>query len=257
MSLVYEYGIIGLPLAHSRSPQYFKEKFAEEKLNGYSYSAFPLSEISAIEELITSHPNLYGLNVTSPYKQKVIPYLDELDSIAAQVGAVNVIKIERFGGRVKKTGYNSDVFALCRILKEMKAERFDKTLIFGSGGAARAVCYALQQLSLPYTIVSRTPQVGEWHYRDITPAVLSEHHLLINATPLGMPPFEQEKPNIAYEGIGKAHFLFDMIYHPKETLFLKEGSRRGATTLNGEKMFLYQAERSWDILRFQRGCFLC
>jgi shikimate dehydrogenase len=247
MSSVHEYGIIGLPLTHSRSPQYFNEKFAKEKLKGYSYSAFPLSEIPQLENLLALHPNLYGLNVTSPCKQKVIPYLDELDPVATQVGAVNVIKIERIEGRVKKTGYNSDVSALYRIFKEIQADRFDKALIFGSGGAAKAACYALQQLSLSYAIVSRTPKIGEWHYRDITPALLSEYHLLVNATPLGMSPFEHAMPDIACEGIGKTHFLFDMIYHPEETLFLQEGKRRGATTLNGEKMFLYQAEKSWEI----------
>jgi Shikimate 5-dehydrogenase len=242
-----EFGIIGNPLSHSVSPEFFTKKFEALSLVHHYYHAFPLENIFRLHHLLKQHPFLYGLNVTSPYKQEVIPHLHRLDETAEITQAVNVIKIVHEGDTTELIGYNTDVEAFSLSLIEEWGSEFDRALIFGSGGAAAAAAFALQKLGIPYFIVSRNKKENGLTYEELTPALIASHSLLINATSVGMYPNQHEKLPIPYEAIQPYHYLHDMIYNPKETLFLSEGEKRGAKIQNGEKMFAIQAEKSWEI----------
>lgn len=243
------FGLIGYPLTHSFSKKYFSEKFASEGIPDCTYELFPLEDISQIRKLLKTR-NLVGLNVTIPYKVGVIPYIDELDdTTSSRIGAVNTIRIYPDGST---KGFNTDYYGFKSSLEEWIDHRGDscsdlKALVLGSGGASKAVMTALDDLGTPFRIVSRQSGDGALSYRDLDGEIMNDYRLIINTTPLGMSPHVDAAPEIPYELIGPAHYLYDLVYNPAETLFLKNGSRRGAATLNGLKMLYLQAEKSWSI----------
>jgi shikimate dehydrogenase len=239
-----EYGLIGFPLSHSFSQKYFTQKFAAAGITDCSYELFELSNIDQLPSLIQSRSNLIGLNVTIPYKQAVIPFLDELEPVAARIGAVNVIKLER--GRL--VGFNSDYQGFLQSLQHFYPDHTPaQALVLGTGGASKAVMAALDYLHIPYKMVSRTPDTGQLSYEQITPVLLSTSPLIINTTPLGTYPNVDSCPPILYEVLTEQHFLYDLVYNPAETIFLKRGKEAGAKIKNGYEMLCLQAEVAWQI----------
>jgi len=237
------YGIIGYPLSHSFSPAYFNAKFAKQGIDAH-YAPFPLSAISEFKTLLQQHPNLAGLSVTIPYKESIIPYLDELDATAREIGAVNCITIKN--GKTK--GCNTDVIGFRQSLEPILHQNTStRALILGTGGSSKAVAYALSNNGIPYNKVSRTKTETGLTYGDITPEIIASHKLIVNTTPLGMFPIVDALPPLPYDRIGPDHILFDLIYNPAETLFLRCGRKEGATTKNGSEMLHLQAEASWQI----------
>ncbi len=242
------FGLIGYPLGHSFSAAYFAGKFATEGISGCSYENFQVREISGIRELISSNRDLCGLNVTIPHKRSIIEYLDYIDPVAAKIGSVNVLKISSAGRDIFISGYNSDVTGIRSSLEELcRGGMPGKALILGSGGSSGAVGYTLSELGIDFLVVSRNPVSGQISYSDITPQLLDDHKLIINTTPLGMFPDVDTMPPVNYAGLSGKHFLFDLVYNPERTLFLRKGEERGCTVLNGLKMLHVQAERSWEI----------
>lgn len=239
------FGLIGFPLSHSFSRKYFSEKFAREGISDCHYELFPIESIERLPALLEFYPNLQGLNVTIPYKQQVIPFLDTLDESAAAVGAVNVIKFSD----QKLCGYNSDVFgfesSLHTFLEENHANP-ERALVLGSGGAARAVCFVLEKLNIPSRIVSRQPQEGQLSYDEVN-ARIEDFPLIINTTPLGMAPKLDAYPDLAYEQMPKGHLLYDLVYNPETTEFMKRGLAQGLPVKNGLEMLYGQAEKAWEI----------
>ena len=236
------FGLIGYPLGHSFSRQYFSEKFKNEKLEDHVYENFELKSIDEFPGLINSHPDLQGLNVTIPYKEQVIPFLDELDETAARVGAVNVIHI-RNG---KTQGYNSDLYGFRESLLPVLSEIPSKALVLGTGGASKAVRVALTELGIQPVLVSRNPGSEQISYEDLK-GQLHLYGLIVNTTPLGTFPKVDNAPAIPYEEIVNAHCLFDLVYNPELSLFLQKGWEMGATVKNGLEMLELQADRSWEI----------
>jgi shikimate dehydrogenase len=240
-----QYGLIGYPLTHSFSGKYFAEKFENEKLSDHRYDLFPLKTLVEFPDLIASHKDLCGLNVTIPYKEQIIPYLDSLSETAARIGAVNTISI-RNG---KLLGDNTDAYGFEQSLKNwLQSTALPLgALVLGTGGAAKAVQFALQNLAIPYLLVSRNQDKGDCTYKDIDESMLAQYPLIINTTPLGTFPKTEEAPPIPYTILQKGNKLYDLVYNPGKTLFLKRGSDRGCATLNGLNMLILQAERSWKI----------
>jgi len=239
-----EYALIGFPLTHSFSEKYFTDKFAAENIADSVYKLYELPDIAAFPDLLKAHPQLKGLNVTIPYKESVIAYLDELDEAAAQIGAVNVIKFTH--GKTK--GFNSDYSGFMQSLQHFYRDYSQaRALVFGAGGAAKAVFAALKHLNIPYQLVTRHRQPEQLHYDDITPAIIASHSLLINTTPLGTYPQVETCVPIPYGAITENHYLYDLVYNPAETLFLKNGRENGAKTKNGYEMLCRQAEVAWQI----------
>lgn len=239
-----EYGLIGRYISHSFSADIFNRKFAREGIDG-RYSLFDLDDISKLPQLLTTIPNLKGLNVTSPYKRDVIPYLDYISEEAEALQAVNVIKIETLHDGTKRLkGFNTDCEGFRATLKELPA--FSNALIFGTGGAASAVGLALEKQDVSFQYVSRNPKLGELDYHEVS-LLLPDFRLIINATPLGMAPKVETYLPIDYDKIGASHICYDLIYNPPETMFLKMASAKGARTINGFQMLLNQASLSWDI----------
>lgn len=239
-----QYGLIGYPLTHSFSKKYFAEKFLREQISNCSYENFPLASIEEFPLLIKSHPELLGLNVTIPYKESVIPFLGELNETAREIGAVNTIKIK--GGKL--SGFNTDVFGFMQSLMKVIEPNHTQALILGTGGSSKAVAFGLKKMGIAFHFVSRIPESEhEWNYSDLNEMLLSQHKLIINTTPLGMFPETEVCPPIPYEYITASHLLFDLIYNPGETLFLKKGKAQQAKTKNGLEMLQLQAERSWEI----------
>lgn len=236
------FGLIGFPLTHSFSVKYFAEKFSREGIPDCVYENF---QIESIEELSTLLKNkeLAGLNVTIPYKESVIEYLDELDPTAEAIGAVNCIKFT--DGKLK--GYNTDVFGFQESLKKYLGGSNPKALILGTGGSSKAVSYALDQLQIPYQFVSRRKKAEWLTYHDLTADIVSAHKLIINTTPIGMFPLAEAKPELPYEHLTPAHYLYDLIYNPEETAFLHEGALHGSHTKNGLEMLYLQAEKNWEL----------
>ncbi|HWB62877.1 MAG TPA: hypothetical protein VG603_05145 [Chitinophagales bacterium] len=237
-----QYGLIGYPLTHSFSKKYFEEKFTRENISGSSYGLFPISDIHQFPQLLNNNPGLCGLNVTIPYKEAVIPYLNEMDTAAIETGAVNCIKIN--GGRLK--GYNTDIYGFEISLKHFLAHKPEQAFVLGSGGSAKAIVYVLKKLSLPYVQVSRQRVLGFLSYSQIE-SYLQPSNLFINCTPLGMFPEVNACPGIPYQKLSKSDYLFDLVYNPVQTLFLKKGAEMGANIKNGEEMLAVQAEKSWEI----------
>ena len=233
------FGLIGKSLTHSLSQQYFTQKFIQEKVEDVEYQLFSLTNIKEIKALLKL-PSLCGFNVTIPYKTEIISYLDELDTVAQEVGAVNcVVKHNN-----KWIGYNTDVIGFEKTLQEIEAQNF--ALVLGSGGAAKAVCYVLKQKNIPFQIVSRKKTAETITYQDITETLMRQISIIINTTPLGMFPNIEEMPQIPYTAVNSNHILIDLIYNPEETLFLKEGKQRGALVVNGLTMFKTQAQANYD-----------
>lgn len=241
-----EYGLIGRTLTHSFSPTYFQRKFEHLGLNDCTYEAFELAEIRELPALLDARPQLRGLNVTIPYKEQVIPYLDELASSAARVGAVNTIE---FGPEGRLIGHNTDYAGFRDSLRPFYTLRGEAAgaLVLGTGGAAKAVEVALRELDIRYWLVSRDPLSRGLTYADLTPALLAEHTLIINTTPLGTYPQVDACPPIPYELLTPRHHLFDLVYNPRETEFLRRGKAQGARTQNGFEMLCLQAEAAWAI----------
>ena len=236
-------GLIGKSLSHSFSKNYFEEKFHREQISDVSYSLFELADIEHLTDFIRQHPDLVGFNVTIPYKQAIIPYLDELSEEAEAVHAVNAVLIKRIGNQISTKGFNTDIFGFQKSLERMSLP--NRALVLGTGGAAAAVTYVLEQQGCACTAVSRNPERG-LPYSALTPDIIAHHKLIVNCTPLGTYPNINEKPDIPYEGISGEHFLYDLVYNPSETAFLREGSLRGAKTMNGMVMLHAQAEAAWS-----------
>ncbi len=239
-----KFGLIGYPLGHSFSKKYFTEKFADEFINDTVYENFELPQIDGLKKVIAENPELRGLNVTIPYKEAVIRYLDELSDDALEIGAVNTIKIS--SGKLK--GFNTDYIGFMRSLIPLLKPTHKKALILGTGGSSLAVKYALEKIGLEYLLVSRNPfEENEISYDSITEEILQEHTLLVNTTPVGMFPDVSKAPEIPYQFLNEQHLLFDLIYNPEETLFLQKGKEQGAMIKNGSEMLALQAEEAWKI----------
>ena len=240
-----KYGIIGYPLGHSFSPGFFNEKFRNEGIDAV-YERYELSQIDLLPEIIASNPELCGLNVTIPYKQQIMQYLDELSEEAREIGAVNVVKVTHNGKNVHLKGFNSDVIGFSRSIEPLLEKHHKKALILGTGGAAQAIDYGLKQLGLETIKVSRYERPDTIQYDKITPGVIKEYKVIINCTPIGMYPNTEECPNLPYEAMDSQHLLYDLIYNPDTTLFMKKGMERGAVVKNGLEMLLLQAYASWE-----------
>lgn len=241
-----KFGIIGFPLGHSFSPGYFNEKFQTEGIDAV-YEKYEISSILQFPEIISSNPEIAGLNVTIPYKEKVMQYLDYVSPEARAIGAVNVIKAEHSGKNVVLKGYNSDVIGFSRSIEPFLEPHHKKALVLGTGGASKAVVYALRELGLETLLVSRSKKDSTIQYEDITPALVAEYEVIVNCTPCGMAPHFDECPSIPYEALSGNNLLFDLIYNPDETLFLRKGKEHGAAVKNGLEMLLLQAEAGWEI----------
>lgn len=241
-----QYGIIGYPLGHSYSASYFSEKFKNEGINA-TYEKFEIEKIEKISEVITSHTNLRGFNVTSPYKEKIIEYLDELSPELRKIGACNVVKVTYKGVTPFLTGYNTDYLAFKQSIAPMLEKHHKGALILGTGGAAKAVNLALTELGLKTSFVSRFDRPGTVNYKHLHADDLKEFNVIINATPCGMFPNTTECPNIPYEGIDNHTLMYDLTYNPEKTLFLHKGEQRGAVVKNGLEMWLLQAHATWAV----------
>jgi len=236
------FGLIGYPLTHSFSPAYFQKKFADEGVDAV-YDLYPLSDINEVTALLRDVKELRGLNVTIPYKETVMPFLDEVDAVAATIGAVNSIDI-RDG---KTRGHNTDVIGFRESLQPLLAPHHTHALILGTGGASKAVKYVLEQMGIAYKMVSRNKGKGQLTYEDITEDTIAEHTLIINTTPVGMSPDINALPPLPYNVLTPHHLLYDLIYNPAETQFLAQGKQHGAITQNGLEMLQLQADAAWGI----------
>ncbi len=242
-----KYGLIGYPLTHSFSKRYFTEKFEVENIDS-TYENFEIDSISWFPEIIRNNPDLAGINVTIPYKEQVIPYLDQLNESAKEIGAVNTIKVIRSKTGVYLKGFNTDTFGFETSLKTMLKEHHKKALILGTGGASKALKYVLTKLGIEYLSASiEELKENEIRYSDIDENMISERLLIINATPLGTYPKVDTFPPIPYEFITKHHLLFDLVYNPEVTVFLQRGLEKGAAIKNGYEMLLLQAIKSYEI----------
>ncbi len=255
------YALIGYPLSHSFSKKYFEQKFQDLKITDAEYKLLPIEHINTLPQLLHDHPNLCGINVTIPHKIGVLKYLDWINPDAKEIGAVNCIRVSNespvmaaFNGEVgiaghdfRLEGFNTDIYGFETSLKPLLNDEHQKALILGDGGAAKAVKYVLGQLGINYKIVTRKHTADSILFADLTEAIISSHKLIINTTPLGTAPRVDECPPIPYAAITNGHLLYDLIYNPEVTLFLKKGLEQGATIKNGYEMLVLQAERSWEI----------
>lgn len=239
------YGLLGRTLNYSFSKNYFAEKFKTLGITDAVYQNFELKTIAEFPLLLTEHRDLKGLNVTIPYKEEVLPFLTEKNDVVEAIGACNTIKID--GENL--CGYNTDVVGFRKALEPLLKAQHKKALVLGTGGASKAICYVLNGLSIEPLLVSRKKEENECGYEDLGEELLSTHHLIINTTPLGTYPNVNEDPPVPYEFITPKHFLFDLVYNPPKTKFLREGEKRGAQISNGSQMLVEQAEESWRIWR--------
>ena len=240
-----KYGLIGYPLGHSFSIGYFNERFENENIDA-KYINFEIPSIDDLPEVLASNPQLKGLNVTIPYKEKVIPFLDSVSPEARAIGAVNVIRVTHKGNDVILKGFNSDVIGFTKSIEPMLEKCHKKALILGTGGASKAVNYGLKSLGLETVFVSRYERPGTIQYESITPDVVKEYNVIVNCTPLGMYPHSDECPKLPYEALDSHNILYDLIYNPDQTLFMKKGLAHGAQVKNGLEMLLLQAFASWE-----------
>ena len=236
-------GLIGFPVNHSKSPEYFLNKLKELGKDEHSYAAFELEEIKDFHEFLTKNPDLVGLNVTIPHKETIIPFLDHIDREAKEIGAVNtLVKTEK--GWV---GYNTDCWGFRRSLQPFLKGRHERALILGTGGASKAVDHALRGLGVSTTIVGRTSAKGDICYSDLTKEAMSHHLLIVNCTPLGTWPNTESCVDIPFEGLTEGHLIVDLVYNPEITTFMKKASPSGATVMNGKDMLRLQADKSLGI----------
>jgi len=240
-----QFGLIGFPLGHSFSKKFFTEKFERENIDA-RYDLYELQDISEFVAL-KDKPELSGLNVTIPYKEQVMPFLNELDETAAKIGAVNVIKFIRSQGKLVLKGYNSDAIGFENSLKPFIQPYHKKALILGTGGASKAIDYTLRKLGIETTYVSRTAKPDILTYSQLTAEIMADYTVIVNASPVGTFPHSDECPDIPYQFLTDKHLLFDVVYNPAETLFLKKGKEQGAQGLNGEAMLIGQAVAAWEI----------
>jgi len=243
------YGLIGYRLGYSFSKGFFTEKFEKENLQEHEYVNFELDTIDEFPGIFEKNDHIAGLNCTIPYKQQIMPFLDEIDEEAATVGAINTVKIIRSEDGVKLKGFNTDIYGFENSLKPMLSEKHKKALILGTGGASKAIKYILKKLGLSYVSASieETLNEGEIRYEDINEDLLKEYLVVINATPLGTFPKVENCANIPYEFLTSDHVLFDLVYNPEETLFMKKGKAQGAAVKNGLEMLHLQAIKAWEI----------
>lgn len=237
------FGLVGRNIAYSFSKGYFTRKFADLGLQDHSYENFDLQHIDEFQKLVQKNKDLKGLNVTIPYKEMIIPYLDQLSRRAKQIGAVNTIKCTKEGLK----GYNTDVYGFQKSIEPLLKKNHKKALILGTGGASKAIAFVFHELGIRYKFVSRNPIENQFGYQDLNKNILSEYAILVNCTPLGTHPNIGDKPAVPYRSLTPEHLLFDLIYNPEKTAFLKEGETRGATICNGYQMLVLQAEKAWDI----------
>lgn len=241
------FGLIGYPLTHSFSQKYFSKKFEDEGIDA-RYLNFPLNNIGELKGLLEQHPYLAGLNITIPYKEQVLPFLDELDTEAGHIGAVNVIKITWNQGKAHLKGYNSDLKGFSESLAPLLKDHHRKALILGTGGASKAVAHGLLKAGILYRFVSRSPKgPAQVSYEALSPEILSEYKVIVNTSPLGMSPNTDQCPLLPYEALGADHLCYDLIYNPETTLFLQKAAEQGAVIKNGLDMLHLQAEAAWRI----------
>lgn len=239
------FGLIGYPLSHSFSKKYFTEKFKKDKLE-HSYELFPLESIKEFPTLLKSHTDLTGLNVTIPYKEDVMAYLDDLSDEAKQAGAVNTIKISEG----KLTGYNTDIYGFRNSIKPFLEPQHQKALILGTGGASKAISYAFKELGIDFHFVTRSKKdkpSNVFTWEELNENIIRHFLLIVNTTPLGMYPDVEGYPEMPYEALTTSHFMYDLVYNPDETVFLRKGKDKGSKTMNGLDMLKLQAERAWEI----------
>ena len=238
-------GLLGKDISYSFSRTYFKKKFENENIKNTSYENFDIDNIDLFPSIIKNTKGLKGLNVTIPYKEQVIPFLDKVNKKAKAIGAVNTIRITKTG---KLVGYNTDCYGFKKTLKPFIKSHHKKALILGTGGASKAIAYTLDEMGITYQYVSRKLSDGVgFSYKTLTEDDISDNQIIINATPLGTFPNIEDCPNIPYHAINEKHILFDLIYNPEETKFLKLGNKNRATTINGFLMLEFQAEKAWSI----------
>lgn len=242
-----KFGLIGYPLGHSFSKSYFTEKFKREHLDDCSYELYPIESIEKLPSLLEHETSLSGLNVTIPYKSAVIGFLESISDEAAAIGAVNVIKIRHDEGRLSLSGYNSDVTGFHDSLVPFLKNKRGNAIVLGTGGSSKAVRFVLKKIGMKVTIVSRNSDKGVITYRDLDNDLIRRSILIVNSTPLGMFPDINSKPPIEYNALTKDHILYDLVYNPEMTSFLKEGEKRGCSLINGMEMLRIQAEKSWEI----------
>jgi len=241
-----QFGLIGYPLGHSFSASFFAKKFREEKIDA-EYRNFPLETIQEFKDLVKQEKDLAGLNVTVPYKQEIIPYLDSLSPTAAAIRAVNTISFKRSTGRIELLGDNTDVIGFRRSLEQYLEAHHTSALVLGTGGSSNAVLHVLEHLDIPYTRVSRSAGDKRITYGELNEDLVNKTTLIVNTTPLGMHPRVETFPQIPYEALSPNHLLFDLVYNPAKTGFLLRGEEHGASIVNGHDMLIYQAEASWEI----------
>ena len=237
------YGLIGKDISYSFSRGYFKKKFEDMGLDHCTYQNFDLQAISEFPTIFKNTENVQGLNITIPYKEEVMAFLDDIDIAAKKIGAVNTIKFTKNG----LIGFNTDAYGFQKSLEPHLKEHHRKALILGTGGASKAVAFVLEELGITLSFVSRSGKNNGFTYHDLTNDIIAKHTLIINCSPVGTFPKIEEKPAIPYSKIGKEHLLFDLIYNPEETAFLSAGKANGATICNGHRMLEFQAEKSWEI----------
>ena len=242
-----KYGLLGTVLGHSFSKNYFNQKFQAENIDA-EYINFEIPTIKDLKYVLNDNPDLQGLNVTIPYKEQIIPFLDDMDEDAKMIGAVNVVKFTKgFLGRKRLVGYNSDILGFRQSIEPLLNETHHKALILGTGGASKAVFLGLKQLGIGCTLVSRTPKKSCITYEEISAKIMKQYTVIVNTTPLGMSPNIKDCPPIPYELITPQHLLYDLLYNPDETLFMKKGKEQGAVVKNGLEMLLLQAFASYEI----------
>ncbi|MDP5062051.1 MAG: shikimate dehydrogenase [Maribacter sp.] len=237
------YGLIGKDISYSFSRGYFKKKFEDMGLDNCSYQNFDLQAISEFPTIFKNTKNVQGLNITIPYKEEVMAFLDDIDIAAKKIGAVNTIKFSKNG----LIGFNTDAYGFQKSLEPHLKKHHKKALILGTGGASKAVAFILEELGVTFSFVSRSGKNDGYTYNELTDDIIAEHTLIINCSPVGTFPKIEEKPAIPYSKISEAHLLFDLIYNPEETAFLSAGKANGASICNGHRMLEFQAEKSWEI----------
>lgn len=242
-----KYGLIGYPLGHSFSKGYFTDKFLRENISDSSYENFPIADIGDLHKILEAETDLLGLNVTIPYKSQILRYLDFIDNEAREIGAVNVLKIKRGEDRIQLHGYNSDITGIEDSLSPYLGREIKNAIVLGTGGSSRSVCYVLQKSGWNITQVSRNKRPGIINYSDLNSRVLLDATLIVNTTPLGMFPDTEIRPEINYSLLNDNHILFDLVYNPELTLFLRSGMNMGCSVISGLKMLHSQAERAWQI----------
>lgn len=238
------FGLLGRNINYSFSRGYFTEKFEKEKLEGYTYENFDIPTIASFLDVVKNNDHLSGMNVTIPYKEEVLPFLDKMSKKALKIGAVNTIKFTKKG---KLKGYNTDYYGFQKSLEPLLESHHKKALILGTGGASKGVAFALEELGIDYTFVSRQASDSILGYNQITDLIFDEYQIVINASPVGTSPNTDAYPEIPYDFFTKKHIAYDLIYNPAETQFLKKAQHHGAKTKNGLDMLIFQAEKAWEI----------